>query len=212
MSWQPVDPHHPAPRQGAGIDVSALPSYAFSHRNLMWWGTLGMIAIEGTVFALTIASYFYLRMHADAWPPRSAPPALLWGSLNVAVMLVSLWPNQMLKKAAEQGRDLGRIRLYFVPCVALALVSLVLRAFEFTALNVRWDLDAYGSIVWLLLGLHTVHLLTDFYDTALLGVLMFTGPLQGQRLVDVSENCQYWYFVVASWLPIYAVLYWAPRA
>jgi cytochrome c oxidase subunit I+III len=27
----------------------------------------------------------------------------------------------------------------------------------------------------------------------------------------VYENSDYWYFVVWTWLPIYFVLYWAPR-
>jgi heme/copper-type cytochrome/quinol oxidase subunit 3 len=34
------------------------------------------------------------------------------------------------------------------------------------ALNVSWDANAYGSVVWLLLGLHTTHLITDTIDTA----------------------------------------------
>ena len=75
----------------------------------------------------------------------------------------------------------------------------------------RWDHDAYGSIVWMLLGLHTFHLITDTWDTAVLDTLFFTGPLEGKRFVDVSENALYWYFVVLSWLPIYAVIYLAPR-
>jgi cytochrome c oxidase subunit 3 len=29
--------------------------------------------------------------------------------------------------------------------------------------------------------------------------------------VDVSENELYWYFVVWSWLPLYAVIYGVPR-
>jgi len=29
--------------------------------------------------------------------------------------------------------------------------------------------------------------------------------------VDVSENSIYWYFVVAMWVPLYAVIYIAPR-
>ena len=49
------------------------------------------------------------------------------------------------------------------------------------------------------------------WDTAVLDVLFFTGPLEGKRFSDVSENALYWYFVVLSWLPIYAVVYWAPR-
>jgi heme/copper-type cytochrome/quinol oxidase subunit 3 len=44
-----------------------------------------------------------------------------------------------------------------------------------------------------------------------LTVLMFTGPISQTRFVDVSENAFYWYFVVLSWLPIYALIYFAPR-
>jgi cytochrome c oxidase subunit III len=28
---------------------------------------------------------------------------------------------------------------------------------------------------------------------------------------DVSDNAFYWYFVVASWLPLYFLIYWVPR-
>jgi heme/copper-type cytochrome/quinol oxidase subunit 3 len=65
--------------------------------------------------------------------------------------------------------------------------------------------------VFALLILHTIHLVTDLIDSVVLTVLMFTGPLSGRRFVDVSENAFYWYFVVGSWLLIYATVYWAPR-
>jgi len=93
----------------------------------------------------------------------------------------------------------------------VSIAFLVVRGFEFTALNTRWDSDAYGSAVWMLMGLHTTHLITDAYDSLVLTVLMFTGPLEGKRFVDVSENAAYWYFVVLSWIPIYAVIYWGAR-
>jgi cytochrome c oxidase subunit 3 len=90
-------------------------------------------------------------------------------------------------------------------------VFLVLRAFEFTTLNVRWDTNAYGSAVWMLLGLHTLHVLTDFWDTTVLAVLMMHDKIEGKRFVDVSENGMYWYFVVFAWLPIYAIIYFGAR-
>ena len=96
-------------------------------------------------------------------------------------------------------------------CVVLAVVFTVVRFLEFSALNVRWDTNAYGSVTWVLLGFHTVHLLTDFADTIVLAVIMFVGPVDEHRFVDISENSFYWYFVVISWVPIYAVLYLAPR-
>jgi heme/copper-type cytochrome/quinol oxidase subunit 3 len=207
---QREDAQHWLRRHGAALDVSAVPSFGFGHRSLMWWGTQGLILIEGTVFALAVMAYFYLWSHADHWPPAEPPPGLRWGTLNTVLFLLSFWPAYVTKKVAEQ-LDLRRVRLWLTISTLASLVILAVRVMEFQTLNCRWDGSAYGSIVWMLIGLHTTHLVTDAWDTAVLNVLVFTGPLEGKRFVDVSENALYWYFVVFSWLPIYAVLYWAPR-
>jgi cytochrome c oxidase subunit I+III len=194
----------------AAIDVSSLPDHAFGHRSILWWGTLGFIATEGMAFAIAAATYLYLRTRIPEWPPGVPPPALGVGLANLAVLIVSAIPNYLTKRASEK-EDLRQVRIWILVTLGFAVVFLVLRWFEFAALNVRWDFNAYGSIQWALLGLHTVHLLTDVGDTAVLAVLMFTGPITGKRFVDVSENSFYWYFVIASWLPIYGLIYWGPR-
>lgn len=195
---------------GTAIDVSGLPTYGFSHRSLMWWGTMGLMLIEGTVFAIGVMSYFYLRGLAPQWPIAADPPARLWGTANTVLLLASLWPNHLAKRAAERQQR-ARAALWVVVCVVLAAVFLALRALEFTALNISWNENAYGALVWFLLGLHTTHLITDTVDTAVLAALLFTRRFDGRRYVDVSENAMYWYFVVFSWVPIYAVIYLAPR-
>jgi heme/copper-type cytochrome/quinol oxidase subunit 3 len=200
----------PSMREPGTLDVSALPTFGFGHRSLMWWGTFGLMIIEGTVFAITVATYFYLRSHSVTWPMNAAPPELLWGTVNTLILLASMLPNYWAKQAAEK-LDLKKVRIWMVVCLAFSLAFLAVRALEFTSLNTRWDSQAYGSVVWMLMALHTTHLVTDAYDSAVLTVLMYTGPLEGKRFVDVSENAVYWYFVVLSWLPIYAVVYWAPR-
>jgi cytochrome c oxidase subunit 3 len=196
---------------GAGLDASQLPSYRFSHHSIMWWGTLGIMAIEGTVFALTVMAYFYLRSRSETWPLTALPPDLLWGTLNTAIMLASLVPNHFAKKAA-QAHDLHGVRRWLCISLVFAFAFLAVRVLEFAALNVRWDSSAYGSVVWMLMGLHTTHLVTDVFDSVVLAVLFFTGPLDGKRYVDVSENSFYWYFVVWAWLPIYLVVYWGARS
>jgi cytochrome c oxidase subunit I+III len=192
------------------LDVSGLATYAYGHRSLMWWGTFGMILIESTVFALAVGTYFYLRDLAVTWPPHGVPPVLTYGTINTAIMLLSGIPNQWTKHRAE-AEDLRGTRIGLVICLIFGAAFLAVRGFEFGALQTSWNTSAYGSIVWALLLLHTVHLVTDFIDSAVLTVLMFTGPISGKRFVDVSENAMYWWFVVGSWLFIYATIYLAPR-
>ena len=179
----------------------------------MLWGTLGIVLIESTVFALAIAAYFYLG-HAIAGVAagrRRRRPICAGGRINTLVLLASLIPNELARRAGERVDLRARTHLDGRLSACSRVAFNVVRVYEFAHLNVMWDHDAYGSIVWLLLGLHTTHIVTDFLDTAVLTVLMFIGPIEEHRFVDVEENAVYWYFVVLAWLPIYGVIYWAPR-
>ena len=169
-----------------------------------------MMAIEGTAFALAIASYLYLKGRVPQWPPGVPPPRVFWGTVNVVLLVVSAWPNLLAKRAAERF-DLPGVRLWMAIALAFALAFNVVRIFEFQQLNVRWDTNAYGSLTWFLLGLHTTHVLTDLLDSTVLAAVMFCGRVDDNRFVDVSENAMYWNFVVLAWLPIYAVIYLASR-
>jgi cytochrome c oxidase subunit III len=200
----------PAVRRGDALDVSEIPSYGFGHRSLMWWGTAGFMAIEGSAFAFMIAVYFYLRTLSDSWPFGAPAPELAWGTINAVLIVVSALPNYWLDRKAID-HDLRAVRIGLVILCAFGTALLAVRALEFTRLNVYPTESAYGSVVWVLLILHTFNLVTDYIETVVLTVLMFKGPLEGKRFVDVAENCGYWNFVVITWLPVYAVVYWAPR-
>lgn len=192
------------------LDVSDLPDHAFGHRSLMWWGTFGLIVAEATMFAVLLAMYGYYRANALEWPMGAPPPDWTWGTVNTALLLLSVWPNHKYKHAAEE-HDLRGVRVWLTASVVFGLAFTGVRVLEFGALRCHWADNAYGSIIWTLLGFHTAHLLTDLADTIVLAVLMFAKPVTGKRFVDVSENGVYWYFVVLAWLPIYAAIYLLSR-
>ena len=200
----------PAPR--FTDSVADLPTYKFGPSSLTWWGIIGYMVIEGAAFGLAFAAYFFLMGHEQGWPPegRQAPDVLA-GTLFTILILLSEIPNTMIKKAAEK-RDVPAIRMLMPLLVAIGAVLLVIRGFEFNSLNCRWTDDAYSSIIWALLLLHTTHILTDWVDTIVLWLLMRTNlGWDGRRLVDTDENCLYWRYVWLLWLPIYLMIYWVPR-
>ena len=106
-------------------------------------------------------------------------------------------------------------RLAIAALLLLASGPLAAHGAEHTpAVAPGWTLDPILTIplALTLLVLHTIHVLTDLIDTAVLTALMFTVHGQeSRRFVDVSENSLYWRFVWLSWLPIYALIYWLPR-
>ena len=199
-----------APVRRRVLDVSALPDYAFGHQGLIWWGTVGFMVIEGSLFIMSLVTYFVFRTRVDEWPPAQPNPDATLATVNTLVLLVSLLPNALAKKAAEQ-MDLRGVHRWMFVMLLFGAVFLTIRAFEFSALATRWDSNAYGSIVWFIMGLHSAHLLTDVVDSAVLLALMYTRHVEPKRFVDVSENSLYWYFIVFSWIPVYVTIYFAPR-
>jgi cytochrome c oxidase subunit 3 len=193
-------------------DLSGLPTHAFSYRSLTWWGVVAFMVIEGVAFAMTIAAYFFLMSHEQAWAPgRLEAPDLLAGTLFTLVMLGSEIPNTMVKRAAKE-LDIDKVRKLLPVLVTTGAVLLVIRGFEFNSLNVLWYENAYGSVLWALLLLHSAHIGTDWIDTVVLWRLMKTPHgHEPRRFVDTEENSLYWRFVWLSWLPIYVLIYWVPR-
>ena len=193
------------------LDLSHLPLHATGTASLTFWGTSAFMLIEGSGFALAVAVYLYLMANASSWPLNAPPPDLLPGTILTVLLLASLVPNLLVTRWAGQ-RDLRKVRIGLVIMSIFGVVPLVPRIFEFPALNIRWDDNAYGSILWVMLGLHTTHILTDLADTLVLTCLMSSRHGDNlRRYGDVEDNALYWNFVVATWLPLYGCIYWIPR-
>ncbi len=193
------------------FDAAALPRVRIDHRALIWWGILGMIAIEGTLFLLAFATYFYLGAHSQAWPPLPWPrPPLLIPTVNAAVLLLSCVPNAFMDRAAEKNQR-RRLVAAMVAELVLALAAIVLRGEELATLPYRWNSNAYSSCVWSILVLHSSHLVASTFETVVLLVLVVRGGLLKRHLLDIRVDGLYWYFVVAAGVASWLVCDVAPR-
>jgi cytochrome c oxidase subunit III len=197
-------------RKPLTLDVSDLPSVAFGHRNTTWLANVFYMAIEGMMFALMFATYFYLRTRSTDWPPGHFPPDLKYGVANAVIFLVSIIPAWLVRKRAPEG-DRRAVRNGLLVLALFALAATILRVLEFTTLNCRWTDEAYSSTVWVLIGLHSGHLLTELIETVVLFAISLTPKMEGTRLADAAINSDYWFFVVVTGLIVDFLIYGTTR-
>jgi heme/copper-type cytochrome/quinol oxidase subunit 3 len=200
------------------IDVSELPHHNFDTYDPVWWGNNFLLAIETSMFALLVATYFYLRQNFPQWPPPLAQltgplnplPDLDFGSANTALLLLSLIPIVIVDISARRGYR-KRTQIGLLICLVCVAGAVVLRSFEFSAIKFYWDSNAYGSIVWFILGMHLLHLITLSCETVLLTIWSLTREFDMKHRVDMVTLAIYWYWVVGIWLVLYSIVYFTPR-
>jgi cytochrome c oxidase subunit 3 len=198
-------------QQIPAIDVSHLPTATFGQKEPLWWGVLLAVVIEATGFALVWATYLYLRMQEATWPPyRWSAPDVTVGSIATLAVLAT-WPLMVLIARAAKAFQQSRVRSLLIVFFLVSLIACGLRWWEFVALQVKWDSNAYGSIVWAMLTLHTVHLLSSLAETGLIATYLFLRPLDPKHALDVEVTALYWYFVVGSGVVNSFLLYLGPH-
>jgi cytochrome c oxidase subunit I+III len=193
------------------LDVSELPEVVMGSRDLMWWGTLGFMVIEGTTLILAMLSYLYLSRNFDGWPPYGTPdPSLGVPIAQMITMAVSIPVLVWMEKGAHRF-ELGRVRWGLLVATLLKSAFVALRWFELVALNVKWDTNAYGSAQWLLVLSHATLLLIELLEVGGMAALFWMGPVEKKHFSDAADLAFYWYFMVGIWVPIFILSYLVPR-
>ncbi|MBV9766387.1 MAG: cytochrome c oxidase subunit 3 [Acidobacteriaceae bacterium] len=197
--------------QARTLDVSHLPPYEISSQAPLWWGQICLVAIEATMFSILIASYFYVRLRMDVWPPPGDQfPHVRLPTLALITLIASALPAYWASEAAKKNDRRGMI-VGLVLNLLLAMAAFVMRVIEWHSLNFNWKTDAQGSYVWAFLGLHSFDFVAGMVETLVLLIILLSGRYAEKQRLGVHVDSIVWYFVVAIWIPIYVVIYWGPR-
>ena len=194
------------------VDLRGLPDVVFGPRDIMWWGTLGFVIIEGFTLVLCAAAYVYLTQNFSTWPPEHTPlPSLGAPTLQVLLMLASLPVIWWLAKAARRF-DLGAVRIGLTIATLFNAAFVGLRAWELlVSLNVKWDTNAYGSAQWLILGMHATLLAVELVEVGGMMLIFWFAPVEEKHFSDVTDMGFYWLFMTLGWIPLYVLCFWVPR-
>ena len=177
-------------------------------------GTQGMalfIATEAMLFLMLFWTYFYLGHDASTTAWETPLPKLFYPLVMLGVLLAS----SVVIHWAELHVDGGHVKVarwaVFIT-ILLGVTFLWLQKLEYAERlkEITPATNAYGSIFYMLTGLHGAHVA--------LGVLMLTYVLALPRIGrtdrppfrPLHNAALYWHFVDAVWVLIVAVLYVAP--
>jgi cytochrome c oxidase subunit 3 len=197
------------PRTARANDLGGVAAAAAARtsRPAAWWGMLILIATEGTLFAVFIGTYAYLRFRAPVWPPQGTPePGLVAPLALAAVLVLSVWPLALAARAVARG-SLARTRIALAAAFVVQSAWLAYALHDFGRQLDELDAtrNAYTSIYYTLLGAEHAHVaLGILFDVWLLWKL--ARGLTLYRLNAVQAIALYWYFVAIVTVVVTSVL------
>ena len=198
-----------------GVPGETLPLVASGPRTFGFWGMVWLVATEATLFALLLASYFYLRFrNGPTWPPDDIPdPELVLPLIMTAVLWSSSIPVHIAHAGIRAG-DQRRLR------VGLGAGFVLAAAFFVLTLAVEWPAtldefgpttNAYGSLFFTITGFHLAHVFVGMVFSGWTQVRARHGAFDEHRHLTVQNSTLYWHFVDVVWAFVLATLYLSPR-
>jgi cytochrome c oxidase subunit 3 len=200
------------------MDVSQLPSTLFDTSALIWWGNTLLLTIETAMFGILIALYFSVMMNTSPFPPPRvdrlpviyhSEPEMTLPIAGLILLIVSLAPAIFLDYSARKRRPVA-VKLGLVLTILFNIAAIVLRYYEFDSLHFKWNDNAYGSITWMILGIHMFHLIAMFCEDTLLIAWTFANGLDDKHALDLTVMAVYWYWIVGIWLVLFTLVYGVP--
>lgn len=193
------------------INVAHLPTKTKGAGAPIWWGQALMMLIESTLFAILVASYCYVRVNFAVWPPPGIEnPGLVLPAAGFIVLIVSCVPMVWSDKASREGNRKA-VLWGLVINASMALIFLGIRWYEFLALNYKWNTNIYGSFIWSMLGLHTMHTIADTLETIVFIAIVLMRRVGEKQQEGLEVDGFYWGFVIVSWIPLFFLIYIYPH-
>jgi heme/copper-type cytochrome/quinol oxidase subunit 3 len=197
--------------RGRELRVVALPADLTGTRAPILWGIALLLTIEAVVFATLVSAYLYLRFHSPEWPPNAtAPPDIFPALLAIPALGASSGAVEMGRSALRAERP-STARFSFAAASFFCWIFLLLLAIERVGAPDRWDVDAYGSVVWTTLILYGVHVLVLGLTGAMLARLVHIGELRADPPRAHDPLLLFWHCVTAAWVPVFFLIYLFPR-
>lgn len=173
------------------------------------FGMIIFLASDVMLFAAFFAAYFLLRSSNEPWPPGDVELDTLRATIATAVLVTSSFTMVRADRAFEHG-DGACMRRWLLITFGLGAVFLANQIAEYATLDFNADDHPYGSVYWVLTGLHGAHVTAGLAAMALL----FVRTVRSRALGDVSSWTSgvslFWHLVDVVWVFVFLTI-WVVR-
>ena len=169
------------------------------------------LASEVMLFGGLFSSYVLLRVGAETWPVGASILSVPIAAFNTVVLIASS-VTMVMAWASLKMNDFGKFRLYLGSTVGLAVLFLVVKAYEYAD---KFSHDLYPSestflaIYFTVTGLHALHIIggiiVNGYFVGPGSKMWKTAPEQFTNRIEAAGL--YWHFVDLVWIFLFPVLY-----
>ena len=169
-------------------------------------GVMIWLGSEFMFFSGLFAAFFTIRANAKVWPPPGTKLDTIQAAIFTVVLLASS-PTMQIGVWAQEKGQFRKARAWVVVSLILGAAFLGNQAYEWKTLPFRPRTNAYGSLFYIMSGLHGLHVLLGLVAmVALLGRMAGSKGDPGETAV-VQAVSYYWHFVDIVWVGLFSALF-----
>jgi heme/copper-type cytochrome/quinol oxidase subunit 3 len=169
------------------------------------------LASEVMLFGGLFSSYVLLRVGAETWPVGASILSVPIATFNTIVLIASS-VTMVMAWASLKMNDFGKFRLYLGSTVGLAVLFLVVKAYEYGdkfSHHLYPSENTFLAIYFTVTGLHALHIvggiIVNGYFVGPGSKMWKTAPEKFTNRIEAAGL--YWHFVDLVWIFLFPVLY-----
>ena len=169
-------------------------------------GVMIWLGSEFMFFSGLFAAFFTIRAHAAQWPPPGTKLDTYQALIFTFVLLASS-PTMQLGVWAQERGERAKARAWIVVSFLLGAAFLANQAYEWSTLPFRPRTNAYGSLFYIMSGLHGLHVLLGLVAMIFLLARMAGPKGDAGETPVVQAVSYYWHFVDIVWIGLFSALF-----
>ncbi len=187
--------------------VAPAASHAKQERpQLLAVGVIIWLGSEFMFFSGLFAAFFTIRAHATVWPPPGTKLDT-YQALAFTFVLLASSPTMQLGVWAQERGERAKARAWIVISFLLGAAFVANQAYEWKTLPFRPSTNAYGSLFYLMSGLHGLHVILGLVAMIFL-LIRLSGPKGDPGETPVFQAVSYyWHFVDIVWIALFSCLF-----